>query len=56
MHMHSECHVFALYSSQVLEVKREECPRPFFVDSYHGNTKMLMPAKFHLNAFYGLQV
>ena len=28
----------------------------FFVDGCHGNTNMHMPAKFHLNAFHGLQV
>ena len=55
MHMHSECYLLALYCLQVSEVNREGYPRPFFADGCHGNTKMLMPAKFHFNAFYGLQ-
>ena len=49
-----EMHLLALYS---LQGNREGYPRPFFVDGFNGNTKMHMPAaKFHLNAFHGLQV
>ena len=50
MHMHFKRHLLALYRN------REGSPRPFFVDGCHGNTEMHAPAKFHLDAFHGLQV
>ena len=37
-------------------MNREGRPRSVFIDGCHGSTEMHTPAKFHLNAFHGLQV
>ena len=54
MHMHSECHLFALYSLRSEEVFLDQkVPEAIFVHGCHGNG---MYIKIHFHALHDLQV